>query len=228
MRSTNQRAACRFSRILCRFHLASTNERAPCRSQPVQDVFPFALDMEYVVDVQGFKAADHEFEFKEVAIATLEDDPTPSVYCFKSPPLGRSTEWVQQYESLAGVELSWHTLELRRNPVHEAGGERTVRFDKREEGVRQGVGEEEVIAGYIIKCVSILTSYMIFVYFIKHNLKFCSKIFNVEDMGCPSLQTLNQEEPYVQCTNHTLGMKTAIAPCRMCSHWKGGYWTAAG
>ena len=24
-------------------------------------------------------------------------------------------------------------------------------------------------------------------------------------MSCPSLQTLNQEEPYVQCTRHTLG-----------------------
>ena len=41
--------------------------------------------MEYVVDVQGFKAADNEFVFKEVAIAALEDDPTPSVYSFKSP-----------------------------------------------------------------------------------------------------------------------------------------------
>ena len=41
--------------------------------------------MEYVVDVQGFEAADNEFVFKEVAIAAPEDDPTPSVYSFKSP-----------------------------------------------------------------------------------------------------------------------------------------------
>ena len=41
--------------------------------------------MEYVVDVQGFEAADNKFVSKEVTITALEDDSTPSVYSFKSP-----------------------------------------------------------------------------------------------------------------------------------------------
>ena len=53
--------------------------------QRIEPRSSFALDMEYVVDVQGFKAADNEFDFKEVAIAALEDDPTPSMYSLKSP-----------------------------------------------------------------------------------------------------------------------------------------------
>ena len=109
-----------------------------------------------------------------MAIAALEDDLTPSVFSFKSPhrwddltsESKRTNHW---------LELNYHGIrhhELWRNPVHKAGGEHTVRFDKREEGVREGTGELEIVAGCIVKYVSILTSYIIFVYFVKHNLKF--------------------------------------------------------
>lgn len=40
---------------------------------------------EYVVDVQGFKASNNEFVFKEVAIVHLEEDAIPSVFFFKPP-----------------------------------------------------------------------------------------------------------------------------------------------
>lgn len=41
--------------------------------------------MKYVVDIQGFKVTANEFVFKEVAIAPLEEDSTPSVFLFKPP-----------------------------------------------------------------------------------------------------------------------------------------------
>ena len=42
--------------------------------------------MEYIVDVQGFKGCNEkEFIFKEVAIISLEEDATPSVFLFQPP-----------------------------------------------------------------------------------------------------------------------------------------------
>ena len=79
-------------------------------------------------------------------------------------------------------------MELRINPVHEAGAERTVRSDRREKGVRQGAGEERWLQDISL---SLLNSYMIFVYLIKHKLKFYRNIYNIEKMGCPSLLTFN-------------------------------------
>ena len=58
-----------------------------------------------------------------------------------------------------------------------------------------------MVAGYIVKYVSILTSYMIFVYYIKHNLV---GIFQRRGYGL-SFTADAQEEPYVQCIHHTLG-----------------------
>lgn len=41
--------------------------------------------MEFVVDVQGFKTSLNEFIFKEIAIFSLEEDATPSVFLLKPP-----------------------------------------------------------------------------------------------------------------------------------------------
>ena len=41
----------------------------------------FHFKMEYIVDVQGFKGCNEkEFIFKEVAIISMEEDATPSVF----------------------------------------------------------------------------------------------------------------------------------------------------
>ena len=50
----------------------------------------FRFKMEYIVDVQGFKGCNEkEFIFKKVAIISLEEDATPSVFLFQ-PPLSWS------------------------------------------------------------------------------------------------------------------------------------------
>ena len=65
--------------------------------------------MEFVLDVQGFKANDNTFVFKELALSTLEEDCPPQVYLFR-PPFDWNVLRNREKSSNRWLELNYHGI----------------------------------------------------------------------------------------------------------------------
>lgn len=66
--------------------------------------------MKYIVDLQGFKTADNEFVFKEVAVVALQEDSVPSVFLFKPPHPWEQLPYRNKCEN-RWLERNYHGLE---------------------------------------------------------------------------------------------------------------------
>lgn len=136
--------------------------------------------MKYTVDVQGFKRAQNEFIFKELAIIPLEEDVQPCVYLFQPPH-----DWnflAPRYK----CENNWLTRNY--HGINWQDGE--IPYEEFETVLRSAlIGAREVYVKGLEK---------------QRWLKnFLKNVENLETLGCPSLTKLCKisDEP---CSNHDL------------------------
>lgn len=153
--------------------------------------------MEFVVDFQGFKRPINEFVFKEVAVVTLEEDAIPAVYLFEPPhrwsylPAKYKSENLWLEYNYHGI--SWNCGEVPYEEVHE-----TLYNLLRDASKVHVKGLEKK----------------------KWLEKILSNVYNLEDLGCPSLRKLTENTEIV-CTNHkrTWGLHCAAHNVRALKTW---------
>ena len=134
--------------------------------------------MEFVVDFQGFKRPMNDFVFKEVAVAPLEDDVPPSVYLFEPPH-----EWnflPAKYKSEnTWLEHNYHGISWDRGDVPYEEVIKILQNHLRDASKVHVKGlEKKRLAEKIVP-----------------------NVYNLEDVGCPSLRKLNANAD-ILCTNH--------------------------
>ena len=130
------------------------------------------------MDFQGFKRPINDFVFKEVAITPLEDDALPSVYLFKPPH-----EWnflPAKYKS----ENTW--LEHNYHGIPWDNGE--VPYEEVIEILQNHLRDASKVHVKGLEKKRLLE-------------KIFSNVYDLEDVGCPSLRKLNANAD-ISCTNH--------------------------
>ena len=154
-----------------------------------------ATDMEYVIDVQGFKRAYNEFIFKELAIIPLGEDVQPTVYLFGPPH-----DWnflAPRYK----CENNWLTRNY--HEINWQDGE--IPYEEFEEILKSSVrGAGKIYVKGLEKQ--------------KWLKNIISRVCNIEDLDCPSLSKLHGEKdsPCSQhnlyiCPNSNCAVRNAIA-----------------
>ena len=134
--------------------------------------------MEFVVDFQGLKRPINEFVFKEVAVTPLEDDSPPSVYLFEPPH-----EWnflPAKYKSEnTWLEHNYHGLTWDRGDVP---------YEEVIEILQNHLRDASKVHVKGLEKKRMLE-------------KIVPNVYNLEDVGCPSLRKLNANAD-ILCTNH--------------------------
>ncbi|XP_043484119.1 uncharacterized protein LOC122512394 [Leptopilina heterotoma] len=135
--------------------------------------------MEFIVDVQGFKRANNEFVFKELAILPLQPDAQPLVYLFEPP-----CPW----NSLAGRYKS-ENLWLTHNyhEIHWTAGD--VSYDELRPILQDILRSASVIYVKGLEKKNWLEKYLL-------------NVQNLEDFNCPSLKKI-KSDLLTTCTHHT-------------------------
>lgn len=134
--------------------------------------------MEFVIDVQGFKRPINEFVFKEVAVVALEDDALPSVYLFE-PPYKWSFLPAKYRSENTWLEHNYHGMSWDCGDVpYEEVNETLYNLLRGASKVHVKGLEKKAWLDKILP-----------------------NVYNLEDLGCPSLRKLNTNTD-ISCTNH--------------------------
>ena len=138
------------------------------------------VNMEYILDVQGFKTRGNEFVFKELAIIPLQEDAAPSVYTFKPPCAWSELE--------PGYKCTNRWIELNHS------------------GLLWSLGEvpyshlERVLNTELKGATKIYVKGAEKIKWIGRQLLRATPIIDLFDMGCPSVRALNDSQ--IMCNNH--------------------------
>ena len=140
----------------------------------------FDYDMEFVIDVQGFKKAYNEFVFKELAVVPLGEDVQPTVYLFGPPH-----DWnflAARYK----CENNWLTRNY--HGINWQDGE--IPYEEFEEILKSSVrGASKIYVKGLEKQ--------------KWLQNIISRVCNIEDLDCPSLTKLHGAKD-IPCSHHNL------------------------
>ena len=142
--------------------------------------------MEFVVDVQGFKKPHNKFVFKELAVTTLGDDSQLSVFLFEPPFAWGSLPAKYKSENL-WLERNYHGISWNSGEIPYYEFEETLRNILQDASKIHVKGLEKQ----------------------RWLQKYFSNVYNIEDLGCPSLQKLYA---YLPCDNHDC-WESHVSPC---------------
>lgn len=138
--------------------------------------------MQYIVDIQGFKRPFNEFVLKELAIVPLEADAMPSVYLFEPPH-----SW-----SFLPIKYKCENKWLIQNFHGIPWDKGLVPYEEVAEVLRNVLHEASSVYMKGLEKKRWLEKFI------------PNPIINLEELGCPALQSMGSIHVNARCSNHSV------------------------